>query len=67
MKLKCLKLKDGLIFKTKGLTIGKIYYGSPVTLSIGNWDTGGNIKFVIFNDDKEWKTYDKELFEPAGE
>lgn len=78
MKIKCIKAykdsSNGILGigrrdrqPIKGLTQGKIYDTQVVTSVEGS---GNSISFnnyhyfLIFNDNKEWETYDLNLFEP---
>lgn len=81
MKLKCKQdhwpATDGVFGiggkprrQIEGLTLGKVYAGEPVSVVSGG-DVGGygstntTIEFLIYNDTKEWKSYQLNLFEPA--
>lgn len=51
-----------------GLTEGQVYEAAPVAI-VNNWSDQTNIeksdyKFLIFNDNNEWATYDLNLFRP---
>ena len=77
MKLKCVKdftdASNGIFGigrsdaeKIDGLTKGKTYDTQVLnTLSYGgNMSVSNDIKFLIYNDNEEWETYDLNLFSP---
>lgn len=58
--------------KIEGLTEGKTYDASPVSMVSGDGNLGfGSIStkiyFLVYNDDQEWETYQSNLFEPADD
>lgn len=68
MKLKCVvaptewepELGIATVDTSSGLTVGRIYEGQAIV-------SGTNlnlIRFLIYNDNNEWKLYDKKLFKP---
>lgn len=67
-KFKCVSDKEDVgIFskdmqKQEGLTLGKIYKGSLVTVG-----QSGSLCIAVFNDDQEWEVYSTELFVPGEE
>jgi len=57
--------------KINGLTKGQIYNATPVSITEGEGNIafgtiGTTVKFLIFNDDGEWQTYQLGLFQPKG-
>ena len=78
MKLKCInnteQVTSGFVSKKtttkiiKGLTLGKIYVGSPVSIvdiiPHGTSINLDDIYFLIYDDHKEWNAYSLDLFEP---
>lgn len=48
---------------TKGLTLNKTYYGTPVATG----QHGGYLELIVFNDAQEWKAYDIAYFEPGND
>lgn len=67
-KFKCIedKVNSGILRrspkKVDGLTKDKIYFGALA--AIGD---GGFLEIAIYNDNKEWESYDPELFVPGEE
>lgn len=47
-----------------GLTEGKEYSGEVCPLASGQY-TSTTVYFLIYNDNKEWETYDLNLFTPV--
>ena len=52
-----------------GITLGKVYEGTPVVTKYTKWfhqleSDFESIKFLIYNDDRMWAIYDPNLFKP---
>ncbi len=77
MKIKCIKAhtdaSEGFLGigahgeePIEGLTLGKTYDAQVLNKLSGggNHSVSNNIKFLIYDDNEEWKTYSLNLFEP---
>lgn len=75
MKIKCIKnMTDGCsgVFGIgisypeviSGITLGKVYDAEVINMVSGNGNHNST-QFMIYDDNKEWTSFDLNLFEPA--
>ena len=69
MTLKCISDEYKKFFggqsKVDGITKGKTYTGQIVKVSYTNATVDSDYKFLIYDDKKQWKSYDLYHFEPS--